>query len=528
MQSVCTISDPSNSPQGEHVGWSRPEVVTALHKLEAEELIGGSLRGFAASMGIPRSTLRHWLERRDNIDASPAVLAFFESPDGLAFLHRLVVASQFVITHLGAGGYRLVSEFLTLSGLDRFVAASHGSQHKAVSAVEQAIVGFGENERSRLGKSMEPRAVTVCQDETFHPQICLVAMEPVSNFILLERYASKRDAKTWDEAMDEALDGLSVEVVQSTGDEGKGLLRHVQQSLGVHHSPDLFHVQQDIGKATSAPLRAQVRQAETACEQAHKELVQVKHKHRAYEENIASRGPGRPPDWERREGDAEQALEAAEAELELRTTRKEEVREAVRGMSAAYHPFELETGEQRSAEQVDKELDSCLEWVELSARAAALKKNSIKKLAKARRVLPKMVATIAFVHEVIALRVAALCLDRALEQVVIERWIPGLYIAACAERAATAEQRARLRKNASALLEPLRSPDGPLAAIPLEQRISVEAVVLECAQLFQRSSSCVEGRNGQLALKHHSLHRLSKRKLDALTTVHNFFIRRPD
>jgi hypothetical protein len=47
---------------------------------------------------------------------------------------------------------------------------------------------------------------------------------------------------------------------------------------------------------------------------------------------------------------------------------------------------------------------------------------------------------------------------------------------------------------------------------------------MACVQTFQRSSSCVEGRNGQLALRHHSFHRLSPRKLQALTTIHNFFL----
>jgi hypothetical protein len=50
----------------------------------------------------------------------------------------------------------------------------------------------------------------------------------------------------------------------------------------------------------------------------------------------------------------------------------------------------------------------------------------------------------------------------------------------------------------------------------------------ECADLLQRSSSCVEGRNGQLALHHRDKHRLSNRKRDVLTAVHNYFIRRPD
>lgn len=50
----------------------------------------------------------------------------------------------------------------------------------------------------------------------------------------------------------------------------------------------------------------------------------------------------------------------------------------------------------------------------------------------------------------------------------------------------------------------------------------------ECAGIFQRSSSCVEGRNAQLSLGHHGLHRLSERLLNALTVVHNFHIRNRD
>ncbi|WP_223296651.1 DUF6399 domain-containing protein [Thiorhodovibrio frisius] len=46
--------------------------------------------------------------------------------------------------------------------------------------------------------------------------------------------------------------------------------------------------------------------------------------------------------------------------------------------------------------------------------------------------------------------------------------------------------------------------------------------------MFQRSSSCVEGRNGFLALYQHGHHRLSPRKQEVLTALHNFAIKRPD
>ena len=50
----------------------------------------------------------------------------------------------------------------------------------------------------------------------------------------------------------------------------------------------------------------------------------------------------------------------------------------------------------------------------------------------------------------------------------------------------------------------------------------------EMAQIYQRSSSCVEGRNGMLSLNYHRFHRLNERTLKALTVIHNFDARRDD
>ena len=38
----------------------------------------------------------------------------------------------------------------------------------------------------------------------------------------------------------------------------------------------------------------------------------------------------------------------------------------------------------------------------------------------------------------------------------------------------------------------------------------------------------MEGRNGHLALKHHTLHQFTTRKLQALTVLHNYVMRRAD
>jgi hypothetical protein len=85
-----------------------------------------------------------------------------------------------------------------------------------------------------------------------------------------------------------------------------------------------------------------------------------------------------------------------------------------------------------------------------------------------------------------------------------------------------------LRTLSQQLLEPLRELTHPLQQLAPALQIRIEQVATECADLFQRSSSAVEGRNGQLSLFHHGRHRLSDNKLAALTAVHNFHICRTD
>jgi len=170
--------------------------------------------------------------RKEHIDAEPELVSFFESPVGTAFMHRLALGAHFVMTMSGTGSVRHVCQFFELVGLDQFIASSYGAQYGVSEKMEQAIIDFDHSERERLAASMPPKEITVCQDETFHPETCLVAIEPVSNFILLEKYAESRKASEWTKAMEEATHGLPVSIVQSTSDEGKGILHHVKSDLG--------------------------------------------------------------------------------------------------------------------------------------------------------------------------------------------------------------------------------------------------------------------------------------------------------
>ena len=173
---------------------------------------------------------------------------------GLAFLHRLVVATHLQFGQASACGVDQICAFLKMVGLGAFVAASHGAQQAVSAAMQGQIVAFGETQRRRLAAAMQPRQIALCEDETFHPEVCLVAMEPASGYILLERYAEARDAATWTEALQEALEDLPVEVVIVGSDEAAGLVAQIERGLGAHQAPDLFHVQRELWKALGHPL----------------------------------------------------------------------------------------------------------------------------------------------------------------------------------------------------------------------------------------------------------------------------------
>src|SRR5207237_3673654 len=106
---------------------------------------------------------------------------------------------------------------------NRFVGASFGTQQHLNRDVAEAMVAYRREETKRLAQGMTPKDITVTQDETFTGGLCLVAIEPVSNSIVLEQPAEARTHDTWDKWMEDALAPLKCTVIKSTSDEAPGL-----------------------------------------------------------------------------------------------------------------------------------------------------------------------------------------------------------------------------------------------------------------------------------------------------------------
>jgi hypothetical protein len=373
--------------------WNRCERANLFTQYLDWHAQGISQRQAAKQLQVPRSTLQAWQSWHDPLDSCPDVAAFFHSGPGLAFLHRLVLALHLVCVEVGACGMRLVCLLLRLTGLDRFVAASYGAQQQVNRQVEHAIVAYQQTETPRLAKDMPRKVITVTQDETFTGGLCLVAAEPVSNLILLEHLAQARDQQAWNELMAPALAQLNCEVIQSTSDEAPGLLASVEHHLEAHHSPDLFHVQQELSSAVCAPLATKERAADKALTEAREPLDQLQVRLENPDEQPEKRGPGRPPKEPMRLEHAQEALEAARREHERLTQHRERGTQSIEAIGQAYHFVDLERGVRRNGQLIAADIQAHLETIRTVAQDEHLSPSSRNRIDTAKRVVPKMQAT---------------------------------------------------------------------------------------------------------------------------------------
>ena len=485
----------------------------------------------ARQLRVPDSTLRYWLDtqrlRMKNSQWPAQTVRFLESPLGLSVLHRMLAAAHLVFVQANDCGIRDLAAFLEFSGLDEFVASSYGSQQAVAASMESLLIEFGQQEDRRLAADMPPQQISVAMDETFHPLICLVGIEPVSNFILLEEYQPHRDADTWNRCLKAKLAPLPVTVCQVVSDQAQALIRCAEVHLGAHHSPDLFHVQQAVSRGLSQRLAGQCRRAEEQLSQTEAKVAELQAQRQACCEQC--------PESIQGAAELEQQIQQAQAEqgatsdqLAACRDRQQRATQARRGLSRDYHPFDLDDGRPLDEEEVGRRLTGRFDAAQQIAAEAGLSASATKHLAKARRMLEPMKATLRFFWKMLETWFSTWDLPEPIQQWMRHELIPGLYLARVANKARDAAEKHQLRELSQTILARARSPDGLWGTLSPELQVDLQRKAQICADWFQRSSSCVEGRNGQLSLKHHALHRFTPRKLQALTVLHNYLLRRPD
>src|SRR5262249_8502780 len=238
--------------------------------------------------------------------------------------------------------------------------------------VEQAMVAYGQDETAHLAQGMPQKDLTVTQDETFSGGLCLITMDPESNFILVEQLAQARDQVSWNALMAPALAQLNCRVIQSTSDEAPGLLAYVEHYLEAHHSPDLFHVQHELVKAVSGPMAAKERAAHKAVTEATEQLDRLQNAPPSAGNEPEKRHPSRPPQDPTSLKPAEQALDAARREHDRLAAQRAQVKASLRGIGHDYHFVDLERGVRRNGQLIASDIQAHIEQIRTIAQHEGL------------------------------------------------------------------------------------------------------------------------------------------------------------
>ena len=328
--------------------------------------------------------------------------------------------------------------------------------------------------------------------------------------------------------MEQALAGLNCRVMHSTRDDTPGLLASVEPPLGAHHSPDLFHVQHALRKAVAAPMAAKQRAADQAVGKAEETFQRrqeaLDHSHSA----PAKRGPGRRPKGRASLEQGAQDVEAARQEHQRLTGQREQITQSIRAIGHAYHFVALDRGVRRNGKRIAGDIPQHIATIRTIAHQENLSETCLDRLEKAPRAVPKLPATIAFVAGYVRQQVRQRDLTPPQAYATHAHLMPSYSLERVAATKPSTEG-APLRALAERLRTSLFEAGGALETLNTVEQNTLQAQAATLAEVFQRSSAHVAGRNGSLSLRTHQRRGLDHpRKRACLTAVHNFFLTRPD
>ncbi len=217
-------------------------LIGAVVALRAHERAGVSVRSSARRLRVPRTTLRRAQRRIDAMGGGPDARAFFDGSEGQYWLHGLLVVLLLVVVLQGGAGVERVQFILKSLGLDKRIACSRSHLPERVITMSAMIRDFGVETTLPLCAKLGGQVVNLVADEMWLAgTMVLVALDPVSGWICVQKTALKRDGATWTREVQHARRGMSITIRTVGADCAKGLIHMALTGLGVSHSADLFH-----------------------------------------------------------------------------------------------------------------------------------------------------------------------------------------------------------------------------------------------------------------------------------------------
>lgn len=465
-----------------------------------------TVREAAKATGMSKSSVHRYKQTLASRNQHPESW-LWETEEGYRWLVLLVCATIYVFGIRGGMGVGTLAEFFLLVRLEKHIGVSATSLHRLVGRIEEIILAYRQKyEQAREGVAH----VVVGADETFFEQVVLVMIELSSGYILLEEPAEDRTFVTWKAKALHALQNLGLTVRYMVSDNAKALTKLALDGLLCRRIPDLFHASHELVKLLGTRFASKAARLQRQLSKALVTLNLLKHMATSPEKIQAQ----------------EQRITDLTREQNWILEGQRRYYESLRNLSKAVHPFSVPQQASQSSQEAEEQLNQILDILHTLSEEYAIT-DAQNRIAKVRKQIADIVAVIdvwwAWVRE--SLPCSWLSAD--LESWLLEYLLPMRYWQVQGRRTAASELH-QVYQTAFRQAQH-RFQSHPLTAVLHPKELARwQSWAHWMVMKFQRTSSAVEGRNGVLSRMNHNQRSISTRRLNVLTVVHNFGIRRED
>lgn len=463
-----------------------------------------TLNQIAQALGISQTSVWRHQRSRQSIATTP-VAEFWSSAAGMVYLIRVVVAVFYVFGIKHGVGAESLSEFFRMIELDNHLATSPSALRSFKAELIELIGQYGSEQLATLDLPTH-KEVIVGADETFFDMPILVFMELASGYIFFEIAKATRSFESWSEEVNGIglPEGWRIRGMVSDG--AKALVKLAVDHLQCVHLPDVFHVLRDLSK----PWVSNLGRERSRLERAAKALAERKDKRRSAKQQAAY----------------EAQLLKHRAQCESFAKAQSDYQQAINAITTALHPFNHKSGEWQLWTDLEHQLHEPLRQLKRLAKRLNLSKGETE-IETFRTHLPSIAQGLSLWWQSVVDELTQKNPDLATQAWVVSALLPSVYWHQQADKTRTSSLKTIYREAA-------HQADQTLKTHPMAAQMSPEVYQdwllwahRQCTR-FQRTSSAIEGRNGQLSRLHQATRGFSPQLLKALTIIHNFDTQRAD
>lgn len=461
-----------------------------------------SCRKLAAAFNTSKSSI-HRRQKKINARSGIAGAAFFETEEGQSWILQLVVATVLVFGIIAGIGADRLALFLSLIMVDAFVGVSPSSISRYESHLDDLIIKYKAKYDAEISSKAVDLEITPGVDETFFDKMMLlVGMDLQSGFLFIEKPAAKRDHDTWKINTMPWISRFKI-VRCFVTDKAKALLK-LAETAGVNRIPDLFHIMSDVSKT----MKYSFHRAQKGIDKSIKST-----------ETLIAKGVDIAKN--------QQILSKLQTKFKQVSLKQLSYQKNLRKLSTSLHPFEILSSKRQSSVDVEKRMNASLEKIKEIKEDLKIS-DTRKRLVRAQRQIPDAAKQIDLWWRCVTTSLDSADISAERKDWLLYCLLPLVY------------WRTQLKKARSKRIKRFYSSSIGNALKHFESHQMTSSAEIggpdsewfkwaqKMTDIFIRTTSAVEGRNGWLSQMHFNGRGLSEKRLTSQTAIHNYYLKRSD